>query len=144
MRAARHFTELLIWQIADELRVETLKLTSLPGIFRRYKFRDQVEDAADSICRNIAEGFAADTHGQFAAYLRVSKRSLDELKDAFRSVAEKQAAPAAMVAAASKLERRLRPPLNRLIDYLERTPKQRNRPDRRPPSDDDGFYYRVE
>ena len=144
MRAARHFKELLVWQIADELRVETLKLTRHPEIARRFKFRDQVEDAADSICRNVAEGFAADTHGQFAAYLRVSRRSLDELKDALRSVEEKEAAPAPAIVVAQRLIRRLRPPLDRLIVYLERTPKQRNRPDHGSRSEEEGFYYRID
>ena len=144
MRAARFFTDLLVWQIADELRAVTLELTARPHIARRYKFRDQVDDAVDSICRNIAEGFKGDTHGQFAAFLRVSRRSLDELRDAYWSIEQKRLATQSELVRGQKLMARLRPPLNRLIDYLERTPNQRNRPGPSKQKPDQVFKYRVE
>ena len=146
MRAARHFTELLVWQIADELRRSTFALTNRPEVARHYKFVAQMDDAINSVCRNIAEGFEADTHGQFAWYLRVSARSLNELKDAYRGAETKKLVPASELAEGRMLIRRLSPPLNRLIDYLERTPNQRNRPRKsdRVGKPDDGFYYRIE
>jgi four helix bundle protein len=84
--AANDFTELLVWTLADELRIEMLKFTSREPLSKDWKFRAQIVDALDSICRNVAEGFAADTHGGFAWYLRVSLRSLNELRDALRSM----------------------------------------------------------
>jgi hypothetical protein len=56
MRGARHYSELTVWQLADELRIETLKLTSRPAFARNLKAQTQAEDAVNSICRNIAEG----------------------------------------------------------------------------------------
>jgi four helix bundle protein len=146
VRAARHFTELLVWQIADELRGATFALTNRPEVARHYKFVAQVDDAINSVCRNIAEGFAADTHGQFAWFLRVSRRSLNELKDAYRGAEMKGLVAAADLAEGRRLMQRLYAPLNRFIDYLERTPTQRNRPRSSDGAKkaDGGFYYRIE
>jgi four helix bundle protein len=89
MRVARHYLELTVWQLADELRVETLKLTSRPAFARNAKSQMQTEDAVNSVCRNIAEGFGCETHGQFAWFLRISRRSLNELQDALRGAEQK-------------------------------------------------------
>jgi four helix bundle protein len=141
MGGATHFTELVIWQLADLLRQEITKLTQRPVYARNWKLREQTDDAIDSVCRNIAEGFAADTHGQFASYLRISRRSFNELKDALISAQERRLVAAEDLLPARRLMHRLLPALNRLIAYLERNPKRRNRPDR--PADT-GFYYRVD
>ena len=138
------FFELLIWQLANELRIEVLKLTERPPLAYDWKFRGQIEDAVDSICRNIAEGYAADTHGGFAWYLRVSWRSLNELRDALQSMLLKRHATAIELAPAFGLVHRVRPAMKKLIAYLERTPhyrQRRSRPklpmDRRPGSPKD-------
>ncbi len=77
------------------------------------------------MCRNIAEGFGADTHGQFAWYLRVSRRSLNELSDALRSALQKRYSTPADLSPAFALVRRLYPALNNFISYLERTKDMR-------------------
>ena len=89
MRGARHFSELTVWKLADELRVETLKLTKRPEFARNLKAQAQAEDAVNSICRNTAEGFGCESHGQFAWFLRVARRSLNELQDACRGAEQK-------------------------------------------------------
>jgi four helix bundle protein len=143
MRGARHFTELTVWQLADELRRELLKLTGRPAYLRNLRLREQTDDAIDSVCRNIAEGFGADTHGQFAWFLRVSRRSLNEVQDAILSAQQKRILTADDLAAARVLIRRLLPALNRFIGYLQRTPKQRNRqaPSKTRPQE---FLYPIE
>ena len=145
MKAARDFKELLVWQIADALRVEILNVTKRPEVACLYKFRAQIEDAVDSVCRNIAEGFAADTNGQFAAYLRVSRRSLNELRDACRSAEEKKLITVAESIELRRLMARLRPPLDAFIAHLERTAARRIHRARRSSrdQDDDGFYYTI-
>lgn len=130
MAGATHFTELIVWQLADALRTETNKLTERPNYKRNFKLREQTDDAMDSVCRNIAEGFASDTHGQFASYLRISRRSFNELKDAFISAQAKGIVTADDLGPARQLMTRLIPALNRFIAYLEKDPKRRNRPDR--------------
>ena len=59
MPGARHFTELIVWQLGDQHRAEIFKLTKRPRLRADLKLRSQLDDAADSICRNIAEGSAA-------------------------------------------------------------------------------------
>ena len=134
MAGARSFTQLVSWQLADALRQEVLKLTERPPFANRWKARDQVEDAIDSVCRNIAEGFGAETHAGFAAYLRISRRSLNEVRDAFRSALEKRFATTQELAPGFGLMHRLFPALNNFIAYLERTPNYRHRP-RQPRTD---------
>ena len=120
MRGARHYSELTVWKLADELRVETLKLTSRPAFARNLKAQTQAEDAVNSICRNIAEGFGCETHGQFAWYLRVSRRSLNELQDALRGADQKGYVTSDDRTSTRSLTRRLYPALNRFIAYLAR------------------------
>ena len=125
MRGARHYSELTVWKLADELRVETLKLTSRPAFARNAKSQMQAEDAVNSVCRNIAEGFGCETHGQFAWFLRISRRSLNELQDAFRGAEQKGYVTNNDRAPTRSLTRRLYPALNRFIAYLDSTPDYR-------------------
>lgn len=134
MAGARHFSQLIAWQLADALRIEILKFTQGTACANDWKFRQQLEDAIDSVCRNIAEGFGADTHGQFAWFLRVSRRSLNEVRDALRSLLLKRHTTSADLSPAFDLIRRLYPALNNLIAYLELTPdapQRRHRADPR-------------
>lgn len=129
MRAARRHEELIVWQLGDELRRELTRLTSRPEYaMRARRLREQTDDAIDSVCRNVAEGFAADTHGQFAWFLRVSRRSLHEVEDAVHSARYKELLTEGDLKQIRPLLRRIVPALNGLIRYLERNPKQRNRP----------------
>ncbi len=44
MRGARHFKELIIWQIGDGLRIELLKIMRRSPMPVDLKFRSQLED----------------------------------------------------------------------------------------------------
>ena len=125
MRGARHFSELTVWKLADELRIETLKLTKRPEFARNLKAQSQAEDAVNSICRNTAEGFGCDSHGQFAWFLRIARRSLNELQDACRGAEQKGYVTSNDLAAIRALTRRLYPALKRFIAYLDSTPDYR-------------------
>src|SRR5262245_10039787 len=83
MAGATRHEELIAWQLADQIRICVLDLTKRDGFSRDLKLRAQTEDAANSVCRNIAEGFSC-KHVEFARFLRISRRSLNELRDAFR------------------------------------------------------------
>jgi four helix bundle protein len=122
MRGARHFSELTIWRLADELRVETFKLTSRPRFARDLKAQSQAEEAANSICRNIAEGFGCETHREFARFLEISRRLINELQDIFRGAQLKGHVTVADCAAVRMLYRRLYPALNGMLAHLRRTP----------------------
>ena len=88
MAGARHYSQLVSWQLADALRSRHFQITRRPPFFTDFKHRSQAEDAIDSVCRNIAEGFGCASHAEFARYLEISRRSLNELCD---SAAERPA-----------------------------------------------------
>ena len=123
MPGARHFSELLIWKLADELRIEIFKLTSRAAFVRDLKAHGQAEDAANSVCRNIAEGFGCETHREFARFLSISRRSLNELQDSLRGAELKGYVTTADCVPARILFRRLYPALSRFLAYLRRTPE---------------------
>jgi four helix bundle protein len=71
------------------LRVVTFRSTQRAPFLNDFKHRSQTEDAIDSVCRNIAEGFGGISHAEFARYLEISRRSLNELCDCLGSARRK-------------------------------------------------------
>jgi len=132
MDGARHYTELAVWRIGDQLRTEVFKLTGGPRFARDFRAQEQADDAVNSICRNIAEGFACETHGEFARYLSYSRRSLNEIRDAMRGARQKGYVSAADLREFQRLAFHLRPALTRFIAFLRATPDVKNNRGRRP------------
>jgi four helix bundle protein len=116
---ARHFTELIVWQLADQLRTEVFQLTKRGRFHADFKLRSQLDDAADSACRNIAEGFGG-TDREFANFLRIARRSLNEVQDGFRSAQLKEHLSEADLRPARSLLRRIFPALSSLLRHLDR------------------------
>ena len=81
MAGARHFRELVCWQLAWELKVALYRLVDTPQVQRDFRFCSQVRDAAASAPRNIAEGFGRRTHADFARFLDVARASLGECQN---------------------------------------------------------------
>ncbi len=144
---ARHFSDLIAWQLADELRVAILALTARSRFVADRKLHSQLEDAVGSVCRNIAEGFGCESHDEFARFLEISRRSLNEVQDCLRHALLKGYVNPVDTAPLLALARRLYPAINNLRAYLRRTPNppgrtltRRRRPDstdsRRPNSTD--------
>jgi four helix bundle protein len=50
-----------VWRLSDQLRACLFDLTRRDPAVRDFDFRDQLRGAADSICRNIAEGSVGTT-----------------------------------------------------------------------------------
>jgi four helix bundle protein len=124
MAGARHYTELVVWQLAEHIRIETFKLTRREVFARDFKHQRQTEDAVDSVCRNIAEGFSCD-HIEFARFLEISRRSLNEVLDCLHSAELKGYVSSEEVIAIRALARREFPALSNLIAYLRRTGNRR-------------------
>ena len=78
MAGARHFTGLVAWQLADEVRRVLFELSNDGPAARDLEYRRQLRRAADSACDNIAEGFGRYSHREFARFLVIAKSSLDE------------------------------------------------------------------
>lgn len=122
MSGARHFQQLTVWLLADELRSEVLTLTARREFLRDLKLRTQTEDAIESACRNIAEGFGCDTHREFARFLEISRRSLNEVQDCFLAAQTQRFVNAMDLRPARLLLVRLFPAMSRFIAYLDSTP----------------------
>ena len=78
---ARHFTELVCWQLARSLKKEVTKILKKPMFDRNLRSRENLSDAASSERRNIAEGFGRRDHKEFARFLNISLSSLKEVED---------------------------------------------------------------
>src|SRR5262245_224882 len=121
MRGAKRYQDLVVWQLADQIRVLVFKLTQRECFARDLKLHSQTEDAVNSVCRNIAEGFAC-KHKEFARFLEISRRSLNELSDSFRTAQLKRYVTAHDYEPIWRLTHRLYPAFARLIRYLQTTP----------------------
>lgn len=81
MAGARHFRELVCWQLACELKLALYRFAETPQVQQDFRFSSQVRDAAASAPRNIAEGFGRRTHPDFARFLDVARASLGECQN---------------------------------------------------------------
>lgn len=127
MKPARHYTELIVWQLAEEIRLEVFKLTKKPRFNADLKARSQADDSTNSLTRNIAEGFGCETHAEFARFLEISRRSLNELHDVLHGAELKNYVSASELTPIRQLSRRIYPAFSRFIAYLKRTPSMRPR-----------------
>jgi len=121
MRGARRYEDLIVWQLADQVRVLVFTLTRRERFARDLKLHAQTEDAVNSMCRNIAEGFGC-RHKEFARFLEISRRSLNELRDSFRTAQLKGYVTAHEYEPIWRLAHRLYPAYGSLIRYLRTTP----------------------
>jgi four helix bundle protein len=80
MSAGKH-RDLEAWQLAHEVRSAILELTSREHVRRDFDFCDQARRAANSACKNTAEGFYRFRHPEFAHFMNIAKGSLGELFD---------------------------------------------------------------
>ena len=81
---AKHFRELVAWQLAFELREQVLRLTKSGPASRDRRFCEQLNDSCRSIAANIAEGFGRYQPGDFARFLSIARGSLDETENHLR------------------------------------------------------------
>ena len=80
MVMVKHFTELIVWQKADELAHQVFDLTdTFP---KRYLFdlTSQLRKAALSVPANIAEGSATSHTKELLQFLNIARRSVREVQ----------------------------------------------------------------
>ena len=125
MSGARRYQDLIVWRLGDELRVLVFTFTERAAWQRNQRLHSQTEDAVNSVCRNIAEGFGC-KHKEFARYLQISRRSLNELGDAFRTAHLKGYVTAHEAESVWRLSHRMYPAYAGLIHHLLTTPDPDN------------------
>jgi four helix bundle protein len=119
---AKRYQDLVVWQIAEELRREVYRLTEGGAAAKDFRFRDQLRQAAGGIGTNIAEGFGRLGAREFVQFLRYAYASgLETAQWIEDGVVRKHWTPEEVAAANRALER-LNPALLALIRYL-RTPE---------------------
>jgi four helix bundle protein len=118
MAGARDHTELVCWQLANELCLVTFALTERPPWSRDFRLRSQTDDAASSVRRNIAEGFGRRSHREFARFLEISLSSLNEYRDCLLEAEQKHYATSEQLATARSLIKRTSVASARLRRYL--------------------------
>ena len=125
---AKHFSELICWQLARHLRQEVFALTSRATFDRNFDLRDQLRDAASSAESNISEGFGRLTHREFHRFLEVSRASVNEVEDRLGASVEQQYLSGQDIQRALNLCKRTRVATSRFMKSLkERPDPERNR-----------------
>jgi four helix bundle protein len=72
--------DLVVWQRAVELSIETYRLTAAFPSAEQFWLSNQLRRAAVSIARNIAEGWGRSTRGEYFQLLGHARGSLCELQ----------------------------------------------------------------
>jgi four helix bundle protein len=115
---AKHFRELVVWQLGDQLRQEVIRLTSTGSAARDFELRDQLRDAVTGVPSNIAEGFRRSTSVDNARFVIYAFTSLDETSDHLDDGFERGYWTAKQLEAARRLVRRLTKGLSGYVAYL--------------------------
>jgi four helix bundle protein len=74
------YRDLIVWQQAIDLTVETYSLTANWPKHELYGLTSQIRRAATSVAANIAEGYGRDNTGNYQQFLRVAQGSLKEFE----------------------------------------------------------------
>ncbi|MDP1570646.1 MAG: four helix bundle protein [Vicinamibacterales bacterium] len=89
MAGVSRFEDLGAWQLANELKKRAYELCQRPLVARDFGFRNQLQDAAASGPRNIAEGFGRFRHADFARFVRIARASEQEVLNHFRDAVDR-------------------------------------------------------
>ena len=73
--------QLQCWQLADGLRTKVIAICEHRRIASDFRFCDGFRDAAGSVCRNLAEGFARYQSREIVQFFRYALASLAETQD---------------------------------------------------------------
>jgi four helix bundle protein len=76
----RRVEDLIVWQLADRLHGEVVKLSRMSSGRRDFKFFDQFLSASRSVPANIAEGFARYHPREFKRFLQYARGSVAEVQ----------------------------------------------------------------
>jgi four helix bundle protein len=118
---ARHYKDLVVWQLAHQLRRDTLQLLRRPAFGQDWDFRREGRKTASQVCRPIPEGFRRRTHTEFAQFLQYSLGSVGELRDFYHDAQARGYVAARDLRPLRQLCYRLDRALIRFIRYLRRS-----------------------
>lgn len=115
---AKRLEELIVWQLANDLRVRVHVLAKKMGVREDLRFASQLRDSASGVCRNVAEGFGHVRPTEFARFLFIARGSLFELQDHLSDGISRQYWSEAELDDVRRLCKRTAGAINGLIRYL--------------------------
>lgn len=136
MAGFRDFREIVAWQLAHQLKLRIDEFVGRAEVARRFKFCDQLADAARSAPRNIAEGFGRYRHKEFAHFVRIAKGSEVEVLNHLIDACDQRLISRDEFVVAEHDVRRALKAANGLIRYLESTPDPPTPPYKPKPKND--------
>ncbi|MDR0461667.1 MAG: four helix bundle protein [Nitrososphaerota archaeon] len=116
--APQKYDDLIVWQKAMDLVVETYNLAKLLPSEELYALSDQMKRAAVSIPANIAEGQERSTTKDFVKFLYIAKGSKAELETHFLICVRLLYLSQSQIITAQNLAREIGKMLNSLIRKL--------------------------
>ena len=119
---AKRVEELTVFRLGNELRELVHALTATSPANRDGKFCTQLDDAASSVTRNIAEGFGRYRHKEFAQFLSIARGSTFEVIDLLRDGVSRRYWSEDVVQAHRSLCNRTIAALTRFIRWLRTHP----------------------
>jgi four helix bundle protein len=135
MAGWKDFREIAAWHHSREVKRQVYGFLARDDVKRKYKYCEQLADAARSAPSNIAEGFGRFGNKEFARFSRIAKGSLEEVLNHLIDAHDQQLLSSDELALH---ERRIRKALKAtigLIRHLESTtdPPRRPREPSEPP-----------
>jgi len=118
MTGAKNHKELIVWQVADELRMKVYQLTAGPPASRDFKFCDQLRDAVGGIPSNIAEGFRRKSSIDCARFITYAFTGMDETEERLADGVKRGHWTKEELAVTNRLLRRLTKGLTNFQAYL--------------------------
>ena len=126
---ARHYEELIFWQLANELKIRMYAVVERPRVKRDFKYVEQVRTSAASGPSNIAEGFGRRSNAEFLYYLSIARGSLNEVQNHLKDGVDRRYIEQREFGELHTLSRRALAALAKFQKYLRRNTR---------PPDDDG------
>jgi four helix bundle protein len=80
----QHFSELVVWQVAELLREHVAALIKNERASRDFEFCDQIRRASSSLSDTIAEGFGRYSHGDLGRFFTIALASRNEVENQLR------------------------------------------------------------
>lgn len=80
MATITKFEDLKTWQIARQLAREIFHLTTVPPFNSDFGLKNQMNNSANSIMSNVAEGFERGGNNEFVNFLSIAKGSCGEIR----------------------------------------------------------------
>ncbi len=118
MGTVKNFEDLQAWQKTRSLAGYVYELTRKEKFSRDWALCNQIRDAAGSVMHNIAEGFESGYDPEFTRFLKMARRSADEVQSEFYLALDANYISDEELEKGCDLAVETKKPINGLIKYL--------------------------